>query len=233
MDDLELLRHRVSVLERRGKWLSACLLVLAAVGLTAAIRPSAEVLRARGLVITDANGRDRVVLGAPMRDASADTKLAETVGIVVLDSLGRLNVAVGANNPLVFADGRTGTRIAAAAGLTIYDPRNGGERGGLGAFADGRANMCIDWGSKGKEAACVAVAPGDQYAAVLLNGTPDQPQFDRVGLFAGADGIGVVKAFGGGANNGGVSIKAGKGPATITVFDSTGKALGDALRAPH
>jgi hypothetical protein len=232
MRDQESLQRRIASLERRVHLLTLLTGVLSAAGLIAAARPSAGVLRARGLVITDAAGRDRIIVAAPMREASADTKLAQTVGLAVLDSLGRMNVAIGSDNPLVFADGRTGKRIASSAGLTIYDPRNGGERGGFGAFVDGRANMCLDWGAKGKEAACVSVAPGDQYAAVLLNGTPDQPQFDRVGLFAGAVGIGVVKAFGGGANNGGVSIKAGRGAPVIAVFDTTGKQIRDALARP-
>src|SRR5512143_2851335 len=196
MDSNESLSHRVALLERRVRRLTVLSSTLAAVALIAAAAPRSDVLRARGLVITDAFGRDRLILAAPMREASNDPKLAEAVGRAVLDSLGRMLVAVGSNNPLVFANGQTGRRIATSAGLTIYDPRNGGERGGLGAFLDGRANMCLDWGAKPKEAACVSVAPGDQYAAMLLNGTPDQPQFDRVGLFAGADGIGVVKAFG-------------------------------------
>ena len=144
----------------------------------------------------------------------------------MLDSAGRLHVALGADNPLVLASGQTGTRIASSAGLTIYDPRNGQERGGMGAFVDGRANVCLDYATKSKEAACLAVAPNDQYAAVILNGTPSEPQFDRVTMYVGADGAGSIKAFGGGANNGGVMIRAGKGPPSVTMYDTTGKALG-------
>ena len=72
----------------------------------------------------------------------------------------------------------------------------------------------------------MAVAPDDQYAAVILNGTPSEPQFDRVTMDVGADGAGSIKAFGGGANNGGVMIRAGKGPPSVTMYDTPGKALG-------
>jgi hypothetical protein len=227
MSEVERLRRRLEATERRVRILGAVAVLLGSTALVGALRSQPEVLRARGLVITDASGRERIVLGAPMREATADAKLAQTVGLAVLDSVGRLHVSVGANNPLILAGGRTGTRIAADAGLTFYDPRTGSERGGMGALSDGRANVCIDYGTKAKEAACMSVAPGDRYAAVILNGTPSEPQFDRVTMYVGADGAGSLKAFGGGANNGGVMIRAGKGPASITVYDTTGKPIGD------
>jgi hypothetical protein len=227
MREVEHLRRRLEVTERRVRILGAVAVVLGTTILMGALRSQPDVLRARGVVITDASGRERIVLGAPMREATADAKLAQTVGLAVLDSVGRLHVVVGANKPLVLAGGQLASRVATEAGLTFYDPRNGSERGGIGAFSDGRANVCIDYGTKSKEAAYMSVAPGDQYAAVILNGTPSEPQFDRVTMYVGADGAGSLKAFGGGANNGGVMIRAGKGPATITVYDTTGTAISD------
>jgi hypothetical protein len=232
MTELERLRHRLELTERRVRYLGALVALVVAAVLISATRPQAEILRARGLVIVDTSGRERIVLGAPMRKATADLKLAETVGFAVLDSLGQLNVAVGANNPLILTGGQLGTRIAGAAGITIYDPRSGRERGGFSAFADGRANVCLDYGSRPKEAACISVAPGDQYAAVILNGTPNEQEFDRVTMYVGADGRGSIKVFGGGGNGGGVMIRAGKGPASITVYDTTGTAIGDVARRP-
>jgi hypothetical protein len=76
----------------------------------------------------------------------------------------------------------------------------------------------------------MVVAPGDQYAAVVLNGTPNEEAFDRVTMVVGADGVGVVKAFGGGPHPTGVLIKAGGGPASITTFDSAGTAIRDLAR---
>ena len=227
-DDSTTLEARLSRAEGRVRVLTAVSVLLSVVLLLGAV-PSGrqDVLRARGLVITDDDGRERIVLGAPMGDASADPKLADAVGVAVLDAEGRLHVSLGADNPLILADGAVGTRIATAAGLTIYDPRNGQERGGMGAFADGRANVCLDYGTASKEAACVAVAPEDQYAAFILNGTPNEDVFDRVTMYVGADGQGSIKAFGGGANQGGVMIRAGHGRPSVTVYDSTGAALTD------
>ena len=229
MDELETLRGRVETLERRARW-SLALIILVGAGLLSGAGRSghgeADVLRASGLIIYDHSGRERIVLGAPLKNASDDRKLRDAVGLAVLDSAGRLHVAVGANNPLVLSGGELGTRIASSAGLTFYDPRDGKERGGIGAFADGRANVCIDYGTGTREAACMAVAPGDQYAAVLLNGTPNEPGGDRVTMYVGADGLGSIKAFGGGEDRGGVWIQAGAGKTGITVYDSTGSKIG-------
>lgn len=234
MTELEQIRRRLEITERRVRRLLGLVVASGAVLVMGAIGGppgdgSQEVLEARGLIITDDAGRARVVLGAPLGNASDDPKLAEAIGLAVLDSLGRMNVAVGANNPLVLAGGETGTRIAASAGLTFYDPRDGKERGGIGAFADGRANVCLDYDQGQKEAACMAVAPGDQYAAVLLNGTPNEDVYDRVTMYVGADGLGSIKAFGGGEDQGGVWIQAGAGPASIAVYDSTGARVRDLI----
>jgi hypothetical protein len=229
MNELETLRQRVGALERHLRWAGAVIALLAATGFVGFVIPEDEVLRVRGIVVTDAAGRERIVLGAPMSESSSDPRLAATSGVVVLDSLGLLNVCVGTNNPLVMEGGRLGKRIHASAGMTIYDPRDGKERGGIGAFTDGRANICLDYGSGSKEAACIAVAPGDEYAAVILNGTPKEKDYDRVTMFLGADGTGAIKVMGGNDNNGGVMMTAGNGPAKITVYDTTGTAMRNLL----
>lgn len=229
--DLQQLQRRLAATERRVRILSLTTVLLGATALVAALRPPADVLRARGLVITDAAGHDRIVLGAPMREASADPKLAAAEGIAVLDSAGRLETALGAGNPLVLRGGRLGARIAGNTGLTIYDPRDGSERGGVAAFADGRANVCLDYGTKDKEAACLSVAPADRYAAVILNATPNEPQYDVATMFVGADGQSSIKAFGGAASGTGVVIRGGSGPASVAVYDSTGRQVADLAKA--
>lgn len=221
-------------MERRVRWLTSLAVLsvtLVAIGATRASRAQ-EVLRAQGLVITDEAGNERIVLGAPMGGVSEDERLADAVGIAVLDATGRLHVSVGANNPLVLHDGRIGTRIATDAGIIIYDPRTGQERGGMSAMSDGRANVCLDYAGASKEAACMTVAPGDQYSAVLLNGTPEEEAFDRVAMYVGADGTGALKAFGAGARPGGVMIQAGVGPTRVAVYDSAGTELRDLARIP-
>lgn len=228
--DLGELTRRLARTERQVRLLALVAVALGATTLAAARPGSPDVLRARGLVITDAAGRERIVLGAPMEHASAAPTLRGAIGIAVLDTARRVLVALGADNPLVVDSGRVATRIASAAGLTIYDPRNGKERGGMAAFVDGRANVCLDYGEGVKEAACMSVAPDDDYAAVILNGLPGEPQFDRVTMFVGKDGSGSIKAFGGGENKGGVMIRAGRGAPKVQVWDTTGTMVGDILQ---
>ncbi|MEO7771226.1 MAG: hypothetical protein ABIX19_09380 [Gemmatimonadaceae bacterium] len=184
-----------------------------------------DVLRVRGLVVVDSLGHERVVIGSPLARVSSNPRMQGAEGIVVLDSAGRLQTAIGYNTPLIFRTGAPGRRVGAATGLTFYDPRTGGERGGIGAMGDGRATACLDYGTKDKEAVCLAVAPDDQYGAVIVNGTPTEEAFDRIVMFAAADGSGSIKVFGGKQNRSGVMLRAGKGPASVTLYDSTGKAI--------
>jgi hypothetical protein len=225
MGDIDALRIRLNRAERNVRRLTAVLMLVGATTLVAALRPQADVLHARGLIITDADGQERIVLGAPMQAASDDPKLVDAVGMAVLDSLGRMHVAVGTNPPLVLDDGAIGTRIASQAGMTFYDPRSGRERGGMGAFSDGRATACLDYGGAAKEATCMFVAPNDAYASVIVNAGPGQDVFDLVTMVVAADGTGVVKVAGAGSEASAVMIKAGNGPATITVYDSSFAAM--------
>lgn len=188
-----------------------------------------DVLTVRGVAVVDETGRPRVLIGAPISAVTDDPRPAATSGVVVLDSLGRPAVALGMDPPLIRPDGTVAERVASSSGLTIYDQRNGMERGGMGAFADGRANLCLDYEGRQKEAICMHVAPGDESASVLINGTPGEDAFDRVGMFVGADGVGVLKAFGGGQSKDGVLILAGQGRASIAAYDSIQAPIVDLL----
>jgi hypothetical protein len=231
MSNVQLLTQRIERAERRVRLISAVTVLLAIMLLAAAVRPAPDVLRVRGIVLVDAAGRERIVLGAPLAEVSGDSRLAGASGIVVLDSAGRPMVAAGIDNPLIGTEGKTAERIGRSAGLTFYDLSTGQERGGIGTLEDGRANVCLDYASALKEAACMTVAGGDQYAAVLLNGTPSEKSFDRVTMFVGADGSGSLKVFGSEVNPGGVMIRSGSGAPSITVYDSSGTVLGDVVRA--
>lgn len=232
MDDIVALRRRVESAERQVRRMFLLLLVVGLSSAVAAMRSSDNVLRVRGVVILDAAGRERIVLGAPMNNVTTNAYVTAMTGMAVLDSTSLLNVAVGVGNPAMSPGGQVDRRIGSAAGLTIYDPRNGAERGGMGTFQDGRANVCLDYAAKPKEAVCMSVAAGDAYSAVMLNGTPKEPQFDRVGMFLGADGVGIVKAFGGGANESGIMMRGGKGEAALMVVDSGSKQVRDLARGP-
>jgi hypothetical protein len=232
MDDHSVLTRRLRSLERRWRWTAALAGLLGALVLPGAVRPAPDVLRARGLVITDADGNSRIVLGAPMANATADPKLARTVGLVVLDARGRMNTALGADAPLVYSDGTVAQRLHdGGVGLTVYDPRGGGERGGFSVFADGHATACLDY-EKDREAVCMSVGAKDAYADVQLMDVARQGS-DRVGMFVGEDGAGIIKAGGGGKNAGGLVLKTGMGPTPqLVAYDQDGREVAEVVWKP-
>lgn len=226
------LAARIATLERRLRltMMSAILLASAAI---IAWRQPVQTLRVSGLVVVDAQNRERIVIGAPFDLASSNALLKGSAGIAVLDSLGRLATALGQSTPLVVSNGQRAPRIGHSNGLAIYDPRDGSERGGFGAFQSGRVNMCLDYAA-GKEAACATVGDRDDYAAIQLNGTPNEPQRDRVGMFVGSDGSAELKAFGGGrTHTGGITIGAGEGPPSVKVYSPALKVLRDLALPPQ
>ena len=211
MDDHSPLTLRLRSLERRWRLTAGLTALLGALVLASAARPAPKVLTARGLLITDAQGRPRIVLGAPMATVTADPKLADTVGLAVLDSRGRMSTALGVDAPLVFSDGTVARRVyEGSVGLTIYDPRSGGERGGFAVHADGHAVACLDY-ARDREAVCMSVGSDDAFADVQLMDVERQGA-DRVGMFVGQDGAGIIKVGGGGKNPGGFLLKTGIGP---------------------
>lgn len=102
------------------------------------------VLRARGLVIVDAQGRDRILLGAPT-PASRDRRRtgAESDALVILGPDGADRILVG-QSPQPIVQGHVAQRIAEAWGLVLHDPR-GNERGGMGFLGDSRAAIALDY----------------------------------------------------------------------------------------
>ncbi len=151
------LETRFEALRRDVRWLQ-----LYALGTTAALlacalssfrSPEDEVLRARGLVIVDAQGRDRILIGAPVpaSDERIRTDLEKakaswgkvyggdmepyrkvengTNGILILDEAGHDRIALGDPAP----DPPNGPRIAPATGLQI-NGADGFEVAGIGNF---------------------------------------------------------------------------------------------------
>lgn len=133
--DLAVLARRVEVLERsvRRSWLVsvvlAVLLTAVSVGGWVAAPGTREVVRARTLIIEDAQGRDRVVLGAPVPSALGTTRISPSTGMVINDTAGHERFGLG-----LMENGRMGMGFDAAPG--DGDPRNP-ERLNLGVDAQG------------------------------------------------------------------------------------------------
>ncbi|HMS04082.1 MAG TPA: hypothetical protein PKE51_13955, partial [Gemmatimonadaceae bacterium] len=156
-DDLRSRLERLEHAHRRAKRQLASLAtvtVLALAGLFVRVTTPPEIVRARGLVIEDAEGRDRILMGAPIpasahrvrtNDSLVRTYWASTFadpeqymgwyrnyrhsadGIVIMNEAGFDRVLLGDR----LADSNLGRRMFEAAGITWNDAR-GFERGGGG-----------------------------------------------------------------------------------------------------
>jgi hypothetical protein len=154
------MEDRIEKLERELRLLklyASLLTLLVAVGAIAAFRPTVQgkgVIRARGIVIEDVAGRDRILIGAPVPASKARvrTDLARVDqtwakrypnpkqymeyykayrhavhGMIVLDENGQDRLALGDSVP----DPNIGKRIGPSTGLTLNDAE-GFERSGYG-----------------------------------------------------------------------------------------------------
>jgi hypothetical protein len=112
-----------------------------------------SVLRLKGLIIEDNQGRARVLLGAPfpvVRDRLRQDSTSTTMLFLDEEGHDRFSIGQGINPPQI--KGKVPPHIhrignATGYGLTIYDPQ-GNERGGMGFLSNGstvnRATFALD-----------------------------------------------------------------------------------------
>jgi hypothetical protein len=158
-------------------------------GFTAA-RRAPDVIRTRGIVIVDAQGRDRILIGAPIpashdriRGDFAKAKQAwgkrypdfewyrglehSTNGIVVLDPHGYDRIVLGDPTP----DPNIGKRAAPASGIAVNDT-NGFERSGWGYFPSlDRTILGVDTPG-GTEGVMVGVLDDSTAGVIVMQGGP-------------------------------------------------------------
>ena len=125
-----------------------------------------EVLRARGLVIVDEQGHDRILMGAPTpASAQRARRDAQTESLVFLGPDGSDRVIVGqTHDPQV--EGKTLKRIAEGWGMAYFDPK-GTERGGIGYLGNGRAAVVLD--RPHGDAIGMLVDDSSKFAGLLIN----------------------------------------------------------------
>ena len=184
------LRRRLDRLERRSRlgWALALLLALPWLASMASRAPAGEVLTARGLVIEDAEGRPRIVLGAPIDGLEGRRRDDPAVGILVLDEAGEDRVCVGSPTTDPQMGGRVQRRIGPAAGINFND-RHGNERGGLGILDnDDRVVLGLD--RAGGEGVMLFVMR--DHSGLLVNGEEGGGEHQRVFLGTESKSSGTI-----------------------------------------
>ncbi|KZC37049.1 hypothetical protein RHOFW510R12_27125 [Rhodanobacter sp. FW510-R12] len=144
------------------------------------------ILRAQGLVITDAQGHDRILIGAPV-PASKDRVRKDDAsdGIIFLGATGADRLALG-QMPAPFIGGESYKRIGDGDnyGLTLYDPK-GNERGGMGYMGMGRAVFGLDRATPPYDAIGMMVDDKEGFAGMIIN--YGDPKAKDTGIELGTD----------------------------------------------
>ena len=145
--------ERLLLLERRvlrlqcGAATLLCLLMLLAMAvawnhLSGTALAADKVLRVRGVVVEDDQGRARILLGAPTPDVPERRRRDPTTAMVVLGENGADRLIVGYGpNPMV--NGKVYKRESSGVGMLLHDPE-GTERGGFGYADIGKVTMALD-----------------------------------------------------------------------------------------
>jgi hypothetical protein len=183
-----------------------------AVTATAFRSKDADVLRARGLIIVDDAGRDRILLGAPIPFTASRVR-TDTLrvardwapgfpdstkymgyyrryrhsmhGLLVLDENGFDRVAIGDSTP----DPNIGRRIGASTGVVVNDAR-GFERTGYGMLTvDGTDRVVLGLDSKhGTEGMALSIIDGGD-AGLTVFGSRERRMF--LGIAAPDSSLGL------------------------------------------
>jgi len=201
-DRISRLEARLERLQQRLAWmLGAWVLSLAAVfalGAAAQSKPvpapdQEDVLRVRGLIVEDAAGRARILIGAPLPSTPERKRRDPATAMVFLGEDGADRMVVGFT-PDPQISGKLVQRISPSVGLQINDPA-GNERTGYGYLEMGRVVLGIDW--KNREALTLSVDDRQGFTALMMQGS--EGGYERCGLYvdnqtsvmkiAGVDGL--------------------------------------------
>ena len=149
------LERRVRFLEAGLSIAIAILLILGLGGMRGERKQRGGVLRVRGLVVEDAQGRPRILLGAPAPNTGRKRQ-DEAIGMLILGENGADHLTVAAPAPPPQIQGKVGRRDAKLAGIVIHD-LDGNERGGFGYLDNDRVVLGLDYGGRTREAVVLYV----------------------------------------------------------------------------
>lgn len=173
IEDWNRLQHEVARLRVLVILALLAVVALAAVSLLrkpeAPAKPDA-IIRTQGLVITDAQGHDRILIGAPVPASKDRTRKDDASdGIIFLGKTGADRLAVG-QTPTLHIDGKTYKRRGDDNnyGMTLYDTK-GSERGGMAFMGTGRVGIALDRAKPPYEAIGLMVDDADNFAGMYVN----------------------------------------------------------------
>ncbi len=177
-DDISLTRQDLIALQRQLTWLRIGLIItFLLLALLAATwwlsRPTAHtdtILRAQGVVITDSQGRDRILIGAPVAASKDRTRKDDASdGIIFLGKTGADRLALG-QLPAPVIGGKSGKRIGDGDnyGMALFDTK-GNERGGMGFLGMGRVVLGLDRAAPLSDAIGMMVDDKEGFAGMIIN----------------------------------------------------------------
>jgi len=173
---------RVQRLEKNIRSLRATVLLLVLVivtGSSLAMLSSkgGDILRTQGLIIEDAEGNPRILIGVPFPEVKERKRDERTAGILFLDEKGIDRIAIGSPTPNPQIKGTVVKRMSPATGIQIND-LNGNERSGYGIMNSGSVVLGMDYESG--EGLGLFISKELGYAGVLINGDKKPPNNQRV-----------------------------------------------------
>lgn len=171
--DTSKLSDQINSLERRLRRTQIALLcallvptLLALGGWANSQAKEPEVLRVKGLVVVDENGRDRVLIGAPMPDSATRKRKDTSTAIAILDEDGSDRLLLGETMGFV-QNGRFVKRERGYS-LLIHEP-GGDERGGFGCFDAGKAVLALDRKRPDSDGIGMFVDDSLDFAGLMVN----------------------------------------------------------------
>lgn len=227
------LERKLHVVKALCVALFAALLALAASSFAGRVKAAedAKVLRLKGLIIEDSEGRARILLGAPLPEVQERSRKDATgADLVFMDEQGHDRFRVGETLPPVPGF----HRIGSAYGATILDTQ-GNERGGIGFLSNGknvnRAIIALDRPYNPSVSA-------DAWGAIVDDATgfagsyylyPPGKDHDQIGISIGTAGEKATIAFKDRNDKDRASFALDNGVPSFELFDEAGKSGGDLL----
>lgn len=146
------------------------LLLLAALAVTLFLHRPGNIIRTQGIVIADAQGNDRMLIGAPVPASTDRTRKDDASdGIIFLGKTGADRLALG-QLPTLHINGKTYKRRGDDDnyGMTLYDTK-GNERGGMAFMGTGRVGIALDRATPPYEAIGLMVDDKENFAGMYIN----------------------------------------------------------------